>query len=335
MFGSKPRAEEPAWSKTGRPGQGCLSAILRHRWSILIGLILLGLLVSVWVLNVSTVGTHVEGCSQGCVILGERRDGPLRVISLNVLHGFPRFEHLTQRLDLIADEIRRQDADIVCLQEVPWVPQVGSGAKHLAERAGLNYLYLRANGNRWAILFEEGEAILSRYPLKDPAFAELKPRAGFFENRAVLHATAVTPWGDVRVFVTHLTNASPEINRAQTMSLMSFVTESREGPVIVAGDFNATEDSPQIKAITDQWIDTYRAIHPDQAGATCCIENLSHGPDEPLETRIDYVFLVPEAGQDVRILSSQRVLDRPFMVAAGWQWASDHVGLLTVFEIDR
>ncbi len=199
----------------------------------------------------------------------------------------------------------------------------------------MNYLYLRANGNRRAILFEEGEAILSRYPLRDPAFAELKPRAGFFENRAVLHAVAVTPWGDVAVYVAHLTSAAPEINRAQIMSLISYVTETNNGPAIIAGDFNAREDSPQIRAIADQWIDTYRTMHPDQAGATCCIENLTQGPDEPLQVRIDYVFLVPGTAPDARILSSQRVLDRPFKVATGWQWASDHAGLLTVLEIER
>jgi len=76
-------------------------------------------------------------------------------------------------LDLIAQEIRRQDADIVCLQEVPWAPHIGSAAQYLAARTGLNHVYFRANGNRWTILFEEGEAILSRYPLRDVTFEEL------------------------------------------------------------------------------------------------------------------------------------------------------------------
>ena len=70
-------------------------------------------------------------------------------------------------------------------------------------------------------------------------------------------------------------------------------------------------------------------------GATCCIENLTQGPDQPLEARIDYVFLVPGAGLETRVLSSQHVLARPFMVETGWQWASDHIGLLTVLEIER
>lgn len=289
-----------------------------------------------WVLHVSRPGTRAEGCPQGCAVVGERREGPLRVMSLNVLHGFPRFERLDIRLGLIANEIRRQDADIVCLQEVPWALGLGSAAEDLAERTGLNHLYVRANGNRRAILFEEGEAILSRFPLKDPDFAELDPQAGFFEHRVVLHATATTPWGDVRVFVTHLTDGDPESNRAQAASLLSLVADTGTGPAIVAGDFNATEDSPQIEAITHAWTDTFRAAHPEDDGFTCCIDNLNKAPEKNgLEKRIDYVFLVPGSDKEARVLSSQRLLDRPLSTADGWQWASDHVGLLTSVELQR
>jgi len=192
-----------------------------------------------WVLNASRVGGRVRGCPQGCATAPPRRDGPLRVMSLNVLHGRPRFEQLAERLVLIAEEIRLQDADIVLLQEVPWRLQLGSAAEILGESTGLNHLYLRANGNRWTILFEEGEAILSRYPLRDVTFRELEPRAAFFEHRVALGATAVTPWGDVRVFVTHLTNGEAEINHGQAMSLLSFVGAASDGVALVGGDFNA------------------------------------------------------------------------------------------------
>jgi endonuclease/exonuclease/phosphatase family metal-dependent hydrolase len=303
----------------------------RYGWLVLF----LGLLLIMWLLNVSKAGTHPEGCLQGCSTAGERRDGPLRVMSLNVLHGYPKFERLSRRLDLIAHEIRRQDADIVCLQEVPWTRRLGSGAKYLSQRAGLNYLYLRANGNRRTILFEEGIVILSRYPLKDPTFVELEPQAGVFEHRVALHATATTRWGDVRVFVTHLTHGDPEINRKQAASLMAFVGATGSGPAIVAGDFNATEDSLQVRALTDKWVDTYRAANPGDEGWTCCIDNLARGPTEAMEERIDYVFLVPQAGQGYKVRSAQRVLDQPFQVSGGWQWASDHAGLLTAIEIEQ
>ena len=56
-------------------------------------------------------------------------------------------------------------------------------------------------------------------------------------------------------------------------------------------------------------------------------------PDEPLEKRIDYVFLVP--GPGVQIAAAERVFDQPFAVANGWLWASDHAGLLVQVEMSR
>jgi endonuclease/exonuclease/phosphatase family metal-dependent hydrolase len=308
------------------PGQWT-AGIRRWGW-----LVILGMLVGMWVLNASRVGRRPEGCPDGCTTVARRRAGPLRVMSLNVLHGFPRFEHLSERLNLIANEIQRQDADIVCLQEVPWRPGLGSAAAYLGRRTGLNDLYLRANGNRYTILFQEGEAILSRYPLREVRFTELEPKAGFFEHRVVLGATAVTPWGELHVFSTHLTNGEPAINRAQAASLRSFVEAAGAGPAIVAGDFNATEDTSQIQDLARRWVDTYRAIHPEEAGFTCCVDDLTHGPDQPLEKRIDYIFFVPATGRVGRVVGSRRVLDRPFRTGDGWLWASDHVGLLTAIE---
>jgi endonuclease/exonuclease/phosphatase family metal-dependent hydrolase len=296
--------------------------------------LLLSLLLAAWVLNASKAGVRPEGCSTGCSTAHERREGPLRVMSLNMLHGFPRFEHLSTRLDLIADQICRQDADIVCLQEVPWTWQLGSVAAYLAGRVGMNHQYLRANGNRRAILFEEGAATLSRYPLQGVTFGELQPRSGFFEHRVVLHAAAVAPWGDVDVFVTHLTHGDPEINRQQAASLLAFVQATGKGPAIVAGDLNAAPQSAQIESLTAHWVDAYHAANPNDSGATCCIDDLTAGPAEVLETRIDYLFVVPPAGQGVHVRECHRVLARPFRVADGWQWASDHVGLLAEIELE-
>jgi endonuclease/exonuclease/phosphatase family metal-dependent hydrolase len=300
--------------------------------TVRLGLLLaVAFLVGFWVLTASRAGARVEGCPQDCATIGERQEGPLRVLSLNVLHGFPRFEHLSRRLDLIAAEIRRQDADIVCLQEVPWTLHLGSGAQYLAEHTDLNHLYLRANGNRRAILFEEGEVILSRFPLRDVAFVELRPQAGFFEHRVVLRATAATPWGDVGVFTTHLTDGDREVNRQQAESLLSFVAASGSGPAVVAGDLNAVPDSTQIETLAQQWTDTRLAASPGDDGFTCCIDDLNAEIAESLDERIDYLFLVPANG--TRVVASQRVLDQPFRLDYGWQWASDHVGLLAAIEL--
>jgi endonuclease/exonuclease/phosphatase family metal-dependent hydrolase len=296
-------------------------------WGGWLALLLLAAGLATWVLNVSRPGTRVEGCAEGCSTAGLGDERSLRVLSLNVLHGFPRFVGLAPRLDRIAAEIRSQGVDVACLQEVPWTRQLGSGAGYLARETGLNHVYVRANGNRHAILFEEGLAILSRFPLQEPAYFQLEPRAGFFEQRIVLKAAVSAPWGDVDLFVTHLTHGEPEINAQQVTALRHVVTSAGENPAIVAGDFNAGEDSAQIQELAREWVDLFRAANPGEAGLTCCAGNVTRGPEEPLEKRIDYIFWVPR-GSGVPQVEARVVLDEAFPWAGGWLWPSDHAGVL-------
>ena len=222
------------------------------------------------------------------------------------------------------------DADVVLLQEVPWTRGMGNVAQKLAEQLGYNYLYYRANGNKHLIFFEEGEAILSRFPLINVIFTELQPRAGFFESRVTLGATAVTPVGEVTFFVAHLTDKDPTVGNGQAQALRSFVEAHTKGLAVVAGDFNAQEDSPQIMELAGVWTDTYRIMHPADAGLTCCIDNLYAGPTEPLEKRIDYVFLVHPNG---KLINAEHAFYHPFhLVEGGWQWVSDHTGLMIELE---
>lgn len=295
-------------------------------------LIPVSIVLLAWFFNVSKAGTQVEGCPQECAIEKTGIDSPVRILSLNMLHGHPDFENLDARLALIAQEIMRLDADIVLLQEVPWTRQHGSAVKFLAEQTGMNYLYLRANGNRGAIFFEEGEAILSRYALKDPSFIELQPRAGFFEHRVMLHASAETPQGDIDLFVTHLTNGEPEDNEAQTSSLKEFVDHEASSLAIIAGDFNAAPHSPQILSLTQSWVDAHHSANPQAEGFTCCVDDLS-SPQVTLRKRIDYIFLSPgdieHSLDDVRV-----VFDHPFQVDNDWLWASDHAGVFMIISLE-
>jgi endonuclease/exonuclease/phosphatase family metal-dependent hydrolase len=302
------------------------------RRKILYAALFIALVIGIWLLNVSRPGSP-HGCPQGCASERPRLPGPLRVLSLNVLHGRPDFENLAKRMDIIANEIIAQDADVVLLQEVPWTPNMGEAAQYLAERCGLNYLYLRSNGNRWAILFEEGSAILSRFELRNPSSIELRPRAAFFEHRVVLHAAVATDWGDVDVFVTHLTDGEAEINAGQLTSLRAFVSTTGSAPAVIGGDFNARENEAHIVDLRSDWVDAHLAANPGDPGFTCCIDDLRADPAENLEKRIDYIFLVPQPSAEIEIRSARTILDEPVYMPYGWQWASDHAGLLVELEI--
>jgi len=277
-----------------------------HR-RLIIAILLLAL--AGWFFNVSVPGAQPEGCLRDCALRLEEWDGSLRLVSLNMLHGYPEFEDLALRLETIAEELNRLGVDLVLLQEVPWTRELGNRATYLARLTGMNYAYGRANGNRWAIFFEEGEAILSRFPLQNPGVVELQPRAGFFEHRVVLYSQAVTPQGRIDLYSTHLTN-----NQGQAESLLAFVDQTKTGAAIIGGDFNAIEDSAQIKALSRVWVDTYRAAHPVDRGYTCCLDDLKGGAEERFEKRIDYVFLAPDSGSN------------------GWLWPSDHLGILVEIE---
>lgn len=221
------------------------------------------------------------------------------------------------------------------MQEVPWTWSTRSTARYFAERTGMNYAYLSANGNRWTILFAEGEAILSKYPLKDVEFLELKPRAGFFEHRVALKVTAAAPWGDIQLVSTHLTDGDTDVNQSQLHNLYQFVSGIGGGNVIVAGDFNARESSYQIQFLINKWIDTYRLANPVDQGCTCCVDHLSGSEmKKDLDKRIDYIFLVQDQHDHApTVIGSQRIFTHPFEFDHQQLWASDHLGVMTTFSV--
>jgi endonuclease/exonuclease/phosphatase family metal-dependent hydrolase len=204
-------------------------------------------------------------------------------------------------------------------------------ADELARRTGLNHLFLRANGNRRAILFEEGEAILSRFPLRDPVSVRLPGRTGLFEHRIALAATVDSPWGPVGAVVAHLSGGSASVSAAQVAALRRFVGAPAH-PVVVGGDFNATDDSPPVRDLARAWTDLLRAADPPDAGPTCCAHDVTAAPGAPLRERIDFLWLV---GSGARVAQAHRILTDPVRVGAGWLRASDHAGLFAAIDVGR
>lgn len=305
--------------------------MLHRRARIVLALLTALALIGFWVSQASRPG-NVEGCPVGCGRPAEGRPSQeVRVASLNLLHDFPHFGYISERMELVVREIEELDVDIVCLQEAAWAPAVGLVARRLAERLGMNYVYARANGNRWAILFEEGEAILSRFPLEDAGVQELEPRPAPFEHRIALHATAQTPWGPLTVVSVHLTTQEhPEANARQAAFLAQWVRTLPAHAVVIAGDFNATPDMPQIRLLQSEWVDTWREVHPGADAPTCCVDSLTAGPEETREKRIDYLFLAGRGTAELRAVEARLAFHRPQWVGGHWLWPSDHVGLFVV-----
>lgn len=157
----------------------------------------------------------------------------------------------------------------------------------------------------------------------------------------MLHAAIQLPGVEadrqpVHVFCTHLTNGGADINRGQAAALQEFVAYYPGGLALIAGDFNASEASPQFVQLSRLWVDAFRAVHPTQPGLTCCVDPFAVQDVQGPQERIDYVFLRPEPAREVRIVDCKVVFNQPFASPSddspGSLWASDHTGVLVVIE---
>ena len=176
----------------------------------------------------------------------------LTVLTFNVHGGLG---HGGYRLDTIADEIERWDADVVMLQEVD---------RH-RERSGLDdqsvvlstrldmFAAYGANVVREPVLpdgkeQQYGTLTLSRFPITGSENVRLPNRPGL-ERRGLLRTTVDLDGVPVDVFNTHLQHTSGAVRRDQVRAIKA-VLRDRTDPAIVGGDLNAEPDSPAVSLLT-------------------------------------------------------------------------------------
>lgn len=174
----------------------------------------------------------------------------LRLVNFNVLHGYSSFPHQQQRAERSIAAFEALEPDIIVLQEAWHTRRHGDFVERLAARLGMDSAFARANGKLGRIGFEEGEAVLSRFPILSAERLELAPRRPFFERRVAL--VCVLDLGGERLTVvgTHLDNRKIATANAQAATLAARVRDL-DAP-IVAGDLNAGDDSRAVKAFLDQ-----------------------------------------------------------------------------------
>jgi endonuclease/exonuclease/phosphatase family metal-dependent hydrolase len=265
----------------------------------------------------------------------------ITIATLNILHGLPRFEHLEQRKDLIRAELKRLAPDVILLQEVPVIrnrtKQIGPW---LAESLGYNLVYGRANGQAFWIGFEEGEAVLSRFPIREVRRHVLAPKPGVFESRIVLQAVIDTPLGVLEVYNTHFSHRVKRdpLRLKQAEDLVRFLRSTytvRELPAVVGGDINAFPDSPPTRLLLEEGlVDMVLQVDPPADGPTSWFRDITDPTDGP-RVRIDYLFLyINGAQRQLTVKNCTRFLDRPFSTPAGSLWASDHVGVICELSVE-
>jgi endonuclease/exonuclease/phosphatase family metal-dependent hydrolase len=232
------------------------------------------------------------------------RGRTLTVLSSNLWHDWPRHRQLRERLEAFAWLVEEESADIILLQEVARTQQVKSD-EWLANRLGMSYIYSRVNGSQ-EIGFEEGLAVFSHYPLNGTHVRQLSSPLPFV-RRMALGVDISTPSGNMLAVSVHL-GLARNTNALQQDQLRGWIANMQtELPVIIGGDFNAHETSPQILQTRSNWVDTFRYTHPGEDGSTHALHWPWGGAFH--RRRLDYIFL--QAGKNpLKILDTAHLLTR-------------------------
>ena len=234
-----------------------LRLLPRSRWAqVLLGLIILLLLPYV----VSRIASPWR-----CVrIFSETSDKPslsttctIRVVSYNIAHGRGLAdsnwnggspEKRLERLEQIAQLLKKLDADVVVLNEVDfdssWSSAVNQ-AEYLARKADYPYRVEQRNydfrvlGWKWRF----GNAVLSRYPIQK---AQVVPFPGYSRwetllagKKQGLFCTIDGPTEPFSVLAAHLSYRSESL-RVQSAKMIVELTKDQNRPLLLAGDLNST-----------------------------------------------------------------------------------------------
>jgi endonuclease/exonuclease/phosphatase family metal-dependent hydrolase len=185
--------------------------------------------------------------------------------------------------DIIADTIKKCEADIIGLQEIRDEGQDAdyqSQAKIIAEKLGYHYYYF-AEAIRFKGVNPYGNAIISRYPIisaetimiPDP---EIKKYDGYYETRCLLKATIDVRNG-LNVLVSHFgLNPDEQENAVETV-----VSNIPKEHCVLMGDFNMAPDNQILNPIMQGLQDTAKFFSTYK---------LSFPSDTP-EVKIDYIFV--------------------------------------------
>jgi endonuclease/exonuclease/phosphatase family metal-dependent hydrolase len=231
----------------------------------------------------------------------------ITVLAANLWHDWPRHHRLPQRLEAFARLAEAVDPDVLLLQEVARTRTLQADV-WLGERLGLATVSARANGDVEAIGFEEGPAILSRFPPGEVHLRRLSHGANPLVRRVALAAHLTSPHGTLLAVSVHL-GLVQRHNAGQIRRLRSWVSDVSDGDAaVVGGDFNAPEHTLEITRTSDEWTDTFRHAHP-HGDATTHTRARRFG--RLLHRRLDYVFVQqPATTMPWRVLEC-RHLDAP------------------------
>ncbi|WP_455222087.1 endonuclease/exonuclease/phosphatase family protein [Kaarinaea lacus] len=195
-------------------------------------------------------------------------NGILKILTLNVAHGrkdavnqmFVKTETIQKNLKDIANVLKKENADVVALQEADG-PSGWSGSfdhvESIAQLAGYPWHYRADHARTW--LFSYGTAVLSRWPISETIEHTFAPSPPTLNKGFLLSHMAWQP--DVNtekqlkidIVSVHLDFSRQKVRQTQ-ITEMAEVLSTREHPMIILGDFNSEwfSDASVVKRLADQ-----------------------------------------------------------------------------------
>lgn len=237
------------------------------------------------------------------------KDKIVKVLSFNILHGANTNGNFD--LDVIANVIKKADADFVSLQEVDF--KTNRAKKYdltteLGFRTKMTSIFGRAmyyDGG------EYGEAVLSKYTFLNTRNVALPYTKGN-EPRTALEVTTVLTSGDTISFIgTHLDHLKTDTDRISQAKELNKVFSKNKYPTILTGDLNDIPNSNSINIIESYWQAAYHKLKP----------KLTFPSNNPTQ-KIDYVLFSP--GNKWEVLKTETICDT---------LASDHCGYLVTLKL--
>lgn len=237
----------------------------------------------------------------------------LKVMTYNIHHANPPSNPELIDLDAIASVIRKEQPDLVALQEVD-VNTGRSGrfnqAEEIARKLGMQFAFGKAINHDGG---EYGVAILSRHPISEPVVYRLPTDSASNSERRVLLTAKITLRGGkvIRFGSTHLDAEEDPINREMQISEINRITLKETLPFILAGDLNAAPGSEVIRILDRQFTRTCEPCKP------------TFPVTEP-QIAIDFIA--------INKVSSFNILDHKVLTE---EYASDHLPVVVILELKK
>lgn len=239
-----------------------------------------------------------------------------------------------ERIHLVSQAIREQNADVVCLYEI----MDFNAAKRLFEELKDQYAHFYFNIGAQAIGPSSGIFVASKYPVGDPKFIRFPTEMLVGRTKHAAKGVFSFDIPCARIFATHTQHSEvpacpteEEINcRAAQMNLIATDMQRVDGKaVILTGDFNLDNDEYENSTWKEHFEGAVNFEDPKTWGGDELCARLE-GKETSSPRNLDYTVYLQGSAQGIETVQVETGYDqRVYKVEA----LSDHNGLFSTIQI--